>query len=220
MPSSQALHDAIRTLTGIALFDCEERQVFIRMASTNGKIYHDLCNNTWQIVEIDKAGWRIIESKDAPVTFRRAKGMLHLPTPTSGGDLTELRKFVNVNDAYYALILGWLVNCFRTDYPFPINILNSEQGSGKSTTSKLLRDLIDPNVTPFRSAPRNEQDMIIAANNSWICAFDNLSKVPDWLSDALCRLSTGGGFGARTLYTNDEETIFAAKTPDPNKRNR
>jgi hypothetical protein len=33
------------------------------------------------------------------------------------------------------------------------------------------------------------------------------------LSDALCRLSTGGGFSTRTLYENDEETIFDAKRP-------
>lgn len=33
------------------------------------------------------------------------------------------------------------------------------------------------------------------------------------MSDALCRLSTGGGFGTRTLYENDDETIFNAKRP-------
>jgi hypothetical protein len=65
----------------------------------------------------------------------------------------------------------------------------------------------------FRSAPRDEHNLVIAANNSWIVGLDNLSVVPDWLSDALCRLSTGGGFGTRTLYENDDETIFNAKRP-------
>ena len=92
-------------------------------------------------------------------------------------------------------------------------ILSGEQGSAKSTTSRLLRELVDPNKTAFRSAPRDERDLVIAANNAWICAFDNLSSVPNWLSDALCRISTGGGFATRTLYENEEETIFAAKRP-------
>ncbi len=33
------------------------------------------------------------------------------------------------------------------------------------------------------------------------------------MSDALCRLATGGGFTTRTLYTDQEETIFDAKRP-------
>jgi DNA polymerase I len=37
--------------------------------------------------------------------------------------------------------------------------------------------------------------------------------LPPWLSDALCRLSTGGGFSTRTLYANDEETLFDATRP-------
>jgi hypothetical protein len=44
-------------------------------------------------------------------------------------------------------------------------------------------------------------------------AFDNVSRIPDWLSDALCRLSTGGGFGTRELYTNDEEILLAIQRP-------
>ena len=44
-------------------------------------------------------------------------------------------------------------------------------------------------------------------------AFDNLSRVPEWLSDALCRLATGGGFSTRELYTDAEEIIFDAQRP-------
>ena len=54
---------------------------------------------------------------------------------------------------------------------------------------------------------------MIAANNSWCLAYDNLSHVPAWLSDALCRLSTGGGFATRELYTDQEEIIFDSQRP-------
>ena len=63
------------------------------------------------------------------------------------------------------------------------------------------------------SSPRNEQDLFIAARNAHVLAFDNLSAVPPWLSDALCRISTGGGFATRELYTNDEECVINVARP-------
>ena len=54
---------------------------------------------------------------------------------------------------------------------------------------------------------------MIAATNGWCLAFDNVSVIQAWLSDALCRLATGGGFATRGLYTDDEETIIDAQRP-------
>lgn len=148
MPSTQALQNAVGTLEGKALFEGEEKEVFVRLASKDGKIYLDLCNEAWQIVEIDKSGWQIIESVNAPVRFRRTKAMLPLPMPIArGGEIAKIRQFLNVSHTNYVLILAWLANCFRPDYPFPVLILSGEQGSAKSTTSRLLRELVDPNKT-------------------------------------------------------------------------
>ncbi len=63
----------------------------------------------------------------------------------------------------------------------------------------MLRNLVDPNAASLRSGPRDERDLFIAANNSWVITLDNLSHLPDWLSDALCRVATGGGLATR-LY--------------------
>jgi hypothetical protein len=54
---------------------------------------------------------------------------------------------------------------------------------------------------------------MIGAVNNWVVAMDNLSSMPGWLSDGLCRLATGGGQATRTLYTNDEETFLDAQRP-------
>ena len=72
----------------------------------------------------------------------------------------------------------------------------------------MVRALIDPNTAPLRAAPRDGRDLIIAATNGWVIALDNLSTVPDWLSDAICRLATGGGFATRELYSDGEEIII------------
>jgi hypothetical protein len=78
---------------------------------------------------------------------------------------------------------------------------------------KILRRIVDPSVALVRTPPRDERDLLIAVNNSWVIAYDNLSGIPHWLSDSLCRLATGGGFSTRELYTNSEEVFFEATRP-------
>jgi hypothetical protein len=210
-PSSQAMQDALGVIEGKAIFEGEIHDVHIRVAEHDGAIYIDLCNATWQVVEITVAGWRVIA--DSPVRFRRAKAMGKLPIPVKGGSVHDLRKLVNVRDEDWPLVVAWLLAAMRPVGPYPLLCLHGEQGSAKSSTARVLRSLIDPNSSPLRSEPREPRDLMIAANNGWVIALDNLSRVPAWLSDALCRISTGGGFSTRTLYENDEETIFDATRP-------
>jgi hypothetical protein len=91
--------------------------------------------------------------------------------------------------------------------------LHGEQGSAKSTTARVIKALCDPNSSPLRSAPREPRDLFIGANNSWLLALDNLSRIPDWLADCLCRLATGGGLATRELYSDSEEILFDAMRP-------
>jgi hypothetical protein len=96
---------------------------------------------------------------------------------------------------------------------YPLLAVSGEQGSSKTVLSKILRALVDPNAAPVRSAPREERDLFIAAGNGHLLAFDNLSDLPPWISDALCRLASGGSFALRQLYTDNEETLFEAARP-------
>jgi hypothetical protein len=209
--NSDALGAAVNLLEARALFEGEERTVHVRLAEHGGQIYLDLCNPTWEIVEIGPEGWKIVN--ESPVRFRRSRGMLALPAPERGGSVAQLRGFLNVDDAAWRLILAWLVAALRPRGPYPILALFADQGSGKSTVGRLLRDLVDPNSAPLRAEPKSGRDLMITASNSWCLAFDNLSYVPPWLSDALCRLSTGGGFATRELYTDQDEVIFDAQRP-------
>lgn len=211
IPNSQAMQDALNTLQGIARHDGMEIEVHTRLATKNDCIWLDLCDGDWRVVKISAEGWEI--ARETPIKFRRTRGMRALPAPVTGGSISLLRNLLNVTDAVWVLLISWLIAAFRPGYPFPVLVIHGEQGSAKSTVSKMLRELIDPNVAPLRSEQRDERDLMIAATNSLIIALDNLSKLPVWLSDALCRLSTGGGFATRTLYENDEETIFTAMRP-------
>lgn len=211
-PGAQALQDALGVIEARAYFEGKPEQVFLRLAQVKDKIYIDLCNERWEAVEISAGGWRIL--KNPPVKFRRSKGMLPLPRPETGGNIEDLKNFVNIGTKEdWILTVSWLVAAMRPDGPYPVLVIQGEQGSAKSTAAKVLRSLIDPNAAPQRTTPRDERDLAIGANNSWILSYDNLSGIPLWLSDALCRVSTGGGFATRTLYENDEETIFNYTRP-------
>jgi len=209
-PSAQSLQDALGVIEAKAIFDGDKRSVYIRVAEHDDKIYLDLGSDRWQAIEIDRHGWRIVD--DAPVVFRRGKSMLSLPTPVQGS-LNEFRRFANVTDDDWPLLLGFMVAAMRPNGPYPVLAVYGEHGSAKSTLCRYIRRIIDPNISPLRADYREPRDLMICANGGWVVALDNLSTIKDWLSDCLCRLSTGGGFATRTLYENDEETIFDAKRP-------
>lgn len=160
---------------------------------------------------IGPEGWKVCTA--SPIPFIRAHGMLALPVPEPGGSLDELRTFLAVDDDEWRILVAYLAMCLHPHGPYPILVLLGSGGSGKSTMARFLRRLVDPNVGDLNALPRDERDLMIAASNSWIQAFDNVSFLPDWLSDALCRLATGGALRTRQLYSDGSETIFNEQRP-------
>lgn len=211
-PRPQAINAALAHFSAIAAFDSPRESVFVRVAAAGATNYLDLCNEQWQASEFDAAGWRIVETPR--VKFRRTQGMLPLPTPVRGGDINELRKFLNLRtDEDWILFATALLRAMLPRGPYPALGLHGEAGSAKTTGSRIFRSLIDPNTSPARAMPKNPHDLMIMANNSWVMMFDNLSYLPAWFSDYLCRLSTGGGFATRQLYTDADEILFDGQRP-------
>lgn len=212
VPNEEALKMAQTAIEAAAVHDGPERPVFVRVARHGAALYLHLADAASTVIEIDANGWRVCDAP--PVRFRKPGGMSALPMPLRGGSLAALRNFVNVPvDNSFALVVAWACAALRSDGPFPILVLFGEQGSAKTTTARVLKRLIDPSAAPVRSEPRESRDLMIQARNGAVVAFDNLSYLPPWLSDALCRLATGGGFSTRELYSNDDEAIFDAMRP-------
>jgi hypothetical protein len=211
-PSSEAIQTAIATLEAMATFDGSEEPVFVRVApASDGSIFIDLGNASWNAVKVSADGWEIVA--DPPVRFIRTKGMRPLPSPERGGSLELLKKRVNIGDQDWMLLVAWLTQALRPTGPYPVLTLAGEQGSSKSTTARIARMHIDPHVTMLRSEPRENRDLMIGACNGWVIALDNVSHLAGWLSDGLCRLATGGGFATRSLYSDSEETYLDATRP-------
>jgi hypothetical protein len=210
--SAETIRSAVELLEARAQFDAPERTVHIRIAEHDGRIYLDLADIDWRAVQIGPDGWQVVTSP--PVRFRRAAGMLPLPIPQRGGSIEALAAFLNLPAPdEFVLVVAWLLASLQRGGPYPLLVIAGEQGSAKTVLTKILRALIDPNAAPTRAPPREERDLMIAANNGHILAFDNLSGLPSWLSDALCRLASGGSFAIRQLYTDCDEVLFQAARP-------
>src|SRR6476646_8601791 len=211
-PSAAAIRSALDLLEARAQFDGPERAVNTRVAADAGRLYLDLADEHWRAVAIGPDGWRVLGCP--PVRFRRSPGMLALPVPERGASIQVLQPFLNLSSHDdFVLVVAWLLAALRPGGPYPLLAISGEQGSAKTVLSKILRALIDPNAAPVRTAPREERDLFIAAGNGHLLAFDNLSDLPAWISDALCRLASGGSFAVRRLYTDQDEVLFQAARP-------
>jgi hypothetical protein len=193
----------------------EENRVFNRTASYGGNTYLDKGDKDWQVIEVSEGkGFKTLSLPPDGLKFVRAKGMKSLPTPEKGGSLDQLKKYLKLrNESQWYLIVVWILAALHPLGPYMLLVINGGAGSAKTTVSRLLRDLIDPNIAPLRSLPRGERDLFIAAKNSWLMAVDNISFLSDEMSDAFCRLATRAAFITRKLRTDSQEQIFDVCRP-------
>jgi hypothetical protein len=206
---------ALSTLEAHARYDGPERQVFIRNAAWGDKIYIDLCDHRWRAIEVNANGWRVVS--EPPMRFRRSPGMQALPEPEHGDPkdaLAKLRALLRICDEdEFVIVISCLLAALRGRGPFPVLIFTGEPGATKTTTVTVLRSLIDPNSRPVRSPPRTLQDVYVAAHAGYVLCFNNLSSLPDWLSDAFCVVTEGSGHSQRALYTDNDESLLFACAP-------
>jgi hypothetical protein len=205
-PNAAALADAVTVLEGEAQESDRER-VFPRVGEHNRDVVLDLGRKDGSVVVVNSTGWRV-EGR-SPVPFRRSALTSELPEPQRGGSADELRDLVNVSDETWPLVLGWIVAAFLPSTPHPILMLGGLHGTGKSTAARMLVGLLDPSPAALRSPPSDDRQWAVAANASWAMVIDNVSSIPPWWSDALCKVVTGDGYTLRKLYTDAELTVLA-----------
>lgn len=208
--SRTSMRDALDTLSSLAKFDGPERNVWLR-TGYNGKknIVIDLGRPDWQMLEIRADGY---SHSDRAPNFQRSQAMMALPQPGEA-DFKRIWRYLNVRLEDRPLVAAWLLAAVRPSGPYPILILSGEQGTGKTSAARFLRRLVDPSASPVRAPPKDIRDLLVGAKNSWVLSLDNLSTLTPELSDALCRLSTGGAIAERALYTNTDEVLVEVQRP-------
>ena len=136
------------------------------------------------------------------------EGMLPLPSPARGGWLDELRAYQRPPTT--PLVTARRLDGRRAAAGAPTRRCSCPGEQGAPRHARPVRRADRPHMAPLRASPATARDLIIAAHNVWVLALTTCYRAATWLSDALCRLATGGGFATRQLYTDDEETLFDA----------
>jgi hypothetical protein len=216
--SDKAMAEAMPALEAIATQPGS--QVYaprLRSVEFEGALWIDIGDDTWAAVRVTAEGWSVVYNAAVPLLRTEATRPLPIPDRDAAATAPEaLQRLLNLHPDQrdeLVLILSWLVGCFWHRGPYPILAIDGEQGAGKSTACRILRNLVDPNMAPLRAPPKTEIDLTVAAASSRVVCLDNISFLDADMADALCRLATGGALSARKLYTNDEESLVAACNP-------
>jgi hypothetical protein len=202
---ARAIDDAISQLMGEA-YAAKKERIFLRVAPSPGGFAIDAGDDAGSVVVVTRDGWNV--STNPPVTFRRNELTRPMRVPEPGGTFELLRRHFRVAAEDFDLFCAYLVSLYFSDRARPILLLMGGQGTGKSTAAKLIGALIDPSAVPLHSPPRDLDSWVLVASSAMFIALDNVSDVPQWLSDALCRSTSGDGQARRQLYTDGELRVF------------
>jgi hypothetical protein len=187
------------------------RELGNRVLRDGEYIWYDLGEQNRGAVRIRANLWEIIEEPD--VIFRRFSHQQQQDRPLPGGAVREILQYLNIPEKDKSrvelLTLVYLVSSFIPDIPHPILLLVGPQGSAKSNFFRLLRSVVDPSIVGVLSFPRDSQEIVQQLSHHWMAMYDNVTVIPDWLSDMLCRACTGEGMSKRKLYTDDEDILYS-----------
>ena len=209
--SSYAMNEVMTTLSAKAKYDGEEKSVYIRVANMGDRVFLDTCDEERRVIEVNSE--EIKFSTPHHVKGEKKKTMASLPKIAEHGDITLLKKYMNLKDSDFYLICAWILCSLAGVKPFLILIIQGEQGTGKSIMTKILRAFIDPSYVPLRGAPKSGQDLMVSASNGYLVVVDNSSGVGKFIGDCICILSTGGAIDERMLKTNSEQCIIGVQRP-------
>ena len=212
-PSTTTIEEARNLAAAIAMHRGLIFPVHRRVGLHDGALYISLGEpKSTRAVKITPTEWGIVSNP--PIKFVHTAGMLALVEPERGELIEQFLQFANAkSDADETLLLGWIISALHPTGPYPVLVVTGEQGSAKSTLTRLLRRLIDPNDADSASTPRDERDLAISAQNRHLLSYDNVSRIQPWLSDALSRIATSGSFTTRKLHSDRDEVIMKVSRP-------
>lgn len=165
-------------------------------------------------VRITRDGWSIVDTP--PVIFYPASNAAALPEPTRGGHLDSLKQFFpSVTTESWPALVGFLLASFVNEGGYPLLCIAGPENVGKSMATELIRCLCDPVVglDARTSMPKTPEDLYTIAANTHVISLENVSKITHEMSDALCKVLTGGSEESRKLYSQGITHILRSRNP-------
>ena len=211
--SNQVIEEVVNTLIADAEFDGETKELGLRIAhapDNDLKWFYDLSNTSNEFIEITSEGWKV--AKNA-IIFRRFDHQRVQDYPAASEDyppdiFDQFMDLLNVKKENRLILKCYIVSLFIPNLPKAVLMVHGEQGTAKSMLQELIKMLVDPSSLKTLSFPIDIAQLVQQLSHHSITYYDNLSKIPPWISDLLCRAVTGSGFSKRRLYTNNQDVVL------------
>lgn len=193
----------------------EVRDLKVRVGEHDGAYWIDLGTDDGQAIELSQGGYRLFNAvpDGLPFAFRRTEVVVPLPVPAqiALGDTKVtldklLRRFVNVTDAEWPLLVAYMVN-HLLGRRCPILLLVSEAQSGKSTATAAVRFAVEGILTRGEKMPERMDDIAVTLSKDRMTVYNNISFISNELSDLVCQfVGEDMEYKKRKLRT-DSETV-------------
>ena len=211
--SPTTISDAIRNVEGLKEGKVKKINLSTRVAKTDDAIFYDL--GDYKCVKIDTTNGNV-EIIQSPPLFYIFPHQLPQCEPNLDAEPKELFKLfelINIKDEPHQLLLiAYILFSFIPHLPYPILILFGSQGTGKTTTARILKSIIDPSCVDILTF-KSFEDFYVNLLHHHLVVLDNLTSVSPALADELCRVATGGGIAKRQLYTDADMVFYSYKRP-------
>ena len=218
MYSEEICSNTIGFLRAKALMNdkMKSEMIHLRIAYVNEQIYIDFGSPDWKLIKITKNEIRFVDYSYNTPTFIRTPKISQLIEPNlmpDGNPLDEFVKLCKIPNS--ELFKVHLVSMLIEGIPMPIMAIHGHSGASKSTTSSMIKRIVDPsgkfNEDNLKSFPHGEDNFVTSLSNSYFSAFENISHIDVETSNMLCRAITGGSFDKRTQYTNGDVYTMSIK---------
>jgi hypothetical protein len=235
--SNDSLEKAIETLKTDALLEGRTITLHLRVAwkEKNEVIYYDQTDESWTCIAIERdiGTWRLLQngsltdypiaelrnpnskSTEQPILFTRyGQRPQVLPDHNYPQDIMQqfIDKCTNIKDPKDQLLFrSYIITLFIPDIAHVILLLKGVKGAAKSLLETEVKRIADPSEIELFILNKKRNDFIINLAHNYYNAYDNVRKIPQWLSNDICAATTGAGFSMRTLYTTAEETYLKFK---------
>jgi hypothetical protein len=161
---------------------------------------------------VTQTGWKVVNKPI--ICFSRYIHQEPQVEPKENGDIGLLKKYVNIkNDHDFLLSAVYTVSCIIPNIPKPMLIFRGEEGSAKTSSMRILKQLVDPSILDGMDVPTKEEDFGRICEAHALVFLDNLDKLSSKASNALCRVVTGASLDTRILYTNKGSALYKFKRP-------
>jgi hypothetical protein len=210
-PSGETLATAVNLLSSMAVFDGLECTLHLRVAWHEAALWYDL--GDWRAVKITPQGWEVVEQP--PVLFRHFAHQLVQAEPQPGGDFRKLFDFIapaRSEDDTVLLGVTTLADLVPGS-PRPAISIGGAQGSGKSTTAKMIKRTVDPSKAKSIRRIADFRELQLQLEQNWLLNIDNVTNLPTEISDALAAAITGDSDLRRVLYTDQDLLLLDYMRP-------